>query len=391
LQPIDTRVLEAMGGGNPDLAKKIYFQEYEPLRTRYAASMRQLGDEAEKLAAQAAQTMNENNERSLRHISITLAGGLVLVALIMLGVTRHVSRRLRTTTALIEREADATLKSSAQLNDTGKNLADASSAIAASLEQTSASLKEMDGATKTNAKNVGNAKEFTNQARAAAEKGSADLHVLTDALDNIKTSANSISKIIKTIDEIAFQTNILALNAAVEAARAGEAGLGFAIVADEVRNLASRCARAEQEISGCIQDSVQKSCSGVDIGKRVAKNFDDIVEKIRRVDALATEIATVSRSQSEGFTQINAAVTQIDSATQNNAASAEESAAASNELNSQATSLKQAVQDLQMLIEGRLQPKSPGAKKMSANAGPAPSSLGHPRRLIHLAEAGQRS
>jgi len=352
LQPIDTRVLEAMGNGNADQARKIYFQEYEPLRKQYESVMRQLGDEAEKMATQAARTMDENNHRSLHHIALTLGGGMLLVALIMLAVVRHVGSRLRATAAVIEREAAATLNSSVFMSASGKNLADASSAIATSLQQTGQSLAKMATETKRNAEISGNAKEFTNQARATAEKGSAELHVLTDALDNIKSSADSISKIIKTIDEIAFQTNILALNAAVEAARAGEAGLGFAVVADEVRNLARRCAEASKETGERIQDSVKKTNSGVEIGHHVAKNFDEIAEKIRRMDEFASEIAAISHSQSDGFVQINSAVAQIDAATQNNAAGVEQSASASRELNSQAASLKQAVEELKLLIEG---------------------------------------
>jgi len=387
LQPIDTRVLEAMGNGNSEQAKKIYFQEYEPHRARYAAIMHQLGDEAEKVAAQAAQTMEDNNRRSLHNISLTLASGLLFVAIIMLAVTRHVSRNLRATAAIIKREADATLSSSAQLSSTGKNLADTASAIAHSLQQTSHSLEQLSSATQRNTECVASAKEFTDATSLAAEKGSADLQMLTDALNNIKTSADSISKIIKTIDEIAFQTNILALNAAVEAARAGEAGLGFAVVADEVRNLARRCAEAAQETGTRIQDSVQKSRSGVDIGARVAANFDQIARKIRQFDTLAGQIAASSRTQSEGFSQIQHAVAQIDSATQSNAASAEESASASRELNGQATAMKQAVESLQLLIEGRI--KSP---RNAQNLSPQHLETVRPTssRDLHVAELSGR-
>ena len=352
LQPIDTRVLEAMGNGDGDRAKKIYFNEYEPLRKKYAEVMQKLGAEAEKLAATAAQTMDDNNRRSLHHISLTLAIGLAIVALFMLTVTRHVVTRLRSTAAIIESEAANTLNSSVSMSTSGKTLADSSAAIATSLQQTSHSLGKMAAETKRNAEIAGSAREFANHARAAAEKGTADLHVLSRALDNIKVSGDSISKIIKTIDEIAFQTNILALNAAVEAARAGEAGLGFAVVADEVRNLARRCAEASKETGQLIHESVSKTNSGVEIGRQVAKNFDDIAEKIRRMDDFASEIAVISRSQNDGFLQINAAVSQIDSATQNNTAGVQQSAWASRELNGRAAVLQEAVENLKRLIEG---------------------------------------
>jgi methyl-accepting chemotaxis protein len=387
LQPIDTRVLEAMGDNKSDAAIKIYLKEYQPARDKYEAALQQLVDEAGKVTTLAAQSMEDNNRLSLRHICLTLAAGLLLVAIIMLIVTRHVSCHLRNTTALIESEAGATANSSNQLRSASKNLADGTASIAASLEQTSSSLEEMSAATKRNAESVRNAREFTNQTCEAAEKGAADMRILTEALDEIKASATGISKIIKTIDEIAFQTNILALNAAVEAARAGEAGLGFAVVADEVRNLAHRSADAARETNEHIQDSIQKSLRGVDIGKRVAQNFGDITEKTRRVNALASEIATVSQTQSEGFSQLNVAVAQIGAATQNNAASAEESAATSYQLLGHAGTLNEAVESLRQLIEGRSQ-KHPATADTEATTAIVALRKTNPRQDFCLAETG---
>jgi len=272
-------------------------------------------------------------------------------------------------------------------------VADTSSAIAASLQHTGQSLGKMAAETKRNAESASNAKEFTNQARMAAEQGSADLRILTEALDDIKTSADGISKIVKTIDQIAFQTKILALNAAVEAALAGEAGRGFAVVADEVSNLARRCAEAAKETGERIEDSVQKSRSGVAIGRQVATIFDAISEKIRHIDEVAAEIAATSHSQSEGFREINSAVAQIDSATQSNAASAEESSSASLELNSQATILQQAVEDLQFLIEGSSGKKPavlPRAATNNAARGTLNFGVQPSRRNHRLEAAGER-
>jgi len=176
---------------------------------------------------------------------------------------------------------------------------------------------------------------------------------LVGAMDAIKTSSADIAKIIKTIDEIAFQTNILALNAAVEAARAGEAGAGFAVVADEVRNLAQRCAQAAKETASKIEDAVQKSAVGADISAKVAKSLEEIVGKARQVDEMAGEVAAASQEQSQGISQVNIAVTQMDKVTQSNAANAEESAAAAEELTAQAESLKDAVSELLRLVDGQ--------------------------------------
>jgi len=172
---------------------------------------------------------------------------------------------------------------------------------------------------------------------------------MVNAMGAIKASGDNIAKIIKTIDEIAFQTNILALNAAVEAARAGEAGAGFAVVADEVRSLAQRSAQASKETSDKIEDSIRKSEEGVRISAKVAGRLDEILVKTGKVDQLVEEIATASNEQSIGIGQVNTAVSQMDQATQSNAAHAEETASTAEELNAQAAMLKRTVEQLQRL------------------------------------------
>ena len=204
--------------------------------------------------------------------------------------------------------------------------------------------------TKANAENAGKGNELSKQTRAAAEQGVSDVKQMSSAMEIIKASSHDIAKIIKTIDEIAFQTNILALNAAVEAARAGEAGAGFAVVADEVRALAQRSAVAAKETAAKIDDSVAKSQQGARISTEVAKSFETIQQQVLQLDALVGEIATASNEQSLGIGQVTTAVSQMDRITQSNAASAEETAAASQDLNAQAAVLSDAVQSLQELI-----------------------------------------
>ena len=204
--------------------------------------------------------------------------------------------------------------------------------------------------TKRNAENARQANALAKQAREAADQGAGDMQSMGAAMEAIKNSSNDISKIIKTIDEIAFQTNILALNAAVEAARAGESGMGFAVVADEVRNLAQRSAQAAKETAGLIAGAITKTGLGVEISGKVAQTLNEIVSKVRQLDELVTEVAGASREQTEGITQVNIAVGQMDKVTQNNAASAEESASAAEELNSQAELMKQSVMELLQLL-----------------------------------------
>ena len=167
----------------------------------------------------------------------------------------------------------------------------------------------------------------------------------------IQASSSEISKIIKTIDEIAFQTNILALNAAVEAARAGEAGLGFAVVADEVRSLAQRCAAAARETSDRISDSTEKSTQGARVSEKVAANLSAIVERIRRLDEMVAEIAQASHEQSKGIAQVGESVNGIDKITQSNAALSQQSAASAEELKTQSAEVRHAVDQLMSLVE----------------------------------------
>jgi len=237
-----------------------------------------------------------------------------------------------------------------QVSASSQSLAEGASEQAASLEETSSSLEEMASMAKRNSESVQQAKELSSQTRIAADAGTADMQEMKLAMDAIKSSSDDIAKIIKTIDEIAFQTNILALNAAVEAARAGEAGAGFAVVADEVRNLAQRSAQSAKETATKIEEAITKSEHGVRISDKVAQSLNAIAEKTRKVDSIVAEIATASNEQNQGVSQVNLAIGQMDKVTQSNASSAEETASAAEELNAQAISLKEAVAELGKLV-----------------------------------------
>ena len=216
---------------------------------------------------------------------------------------------------------------------------------------------------------------------------------MSQAMDAIKISSDEIAKILRTIDEIAFQTNILALNAAVEAARAGETGRGFAVVADEVRTLAQRSATAARETAQKIESARANTEQGVALTGKVAAALDGIVTKARQLDELATEVAMASREQSQGITQISGAAGQMDQVTQSNAATAEECSAAAMELNAQAQAMKGVVNELIGVVAGAAaralaeQRSGPAKQLVAVKRGAKKSGAPAPRGAIPLEDA----
>ncbi|MBN1404069.1 MAG: hypothetical protein JW942_06345 [Opitutales bacterium] len=271
-----------------------------------------------------------------------------------------------------------------QVASSSQSLAEGASEQAASIEETSSSLEEMSSMTQRNADNARNANSLAQQTRMAADRGVEDMNEMNQAMDGIKVASNEVSKIIKTIDEIAFQTNILALNAAVEAARAGEAGAGFAVVADEVRNLAQRSAKAAKETTEKIEGSITKTALGVELSGKVSSALNVIVEKAREMDSLVHEVANASHEQSQGITQLNTAVMSMDKVTQSNASSAEESASAAEELHSHAESMNEAVMSLLQLVGGNV---ADGHSHQHERHVSAPLHMDRP----HAAHAGGQS
>ncbi len=315
-----------------------------------------------------------------------LAGATVVATILAWLIIRGIGKVLRAIAGVLSDGAGQVAAASRQVSGSSQSLADGASEQAASLEETSASLEELRSMTQRNAEGAAQAKAAAGQTRTSADEGGRQMQAMVSAMDSIKTASADIAKILKTIDEIAFQTNILALNAAVEAARAGEAGAGFAVVAEEVRALAQRCAAAAKETAGKIEDSVVRSEQGAEISTQAARSFTQIQEQILQLEKLVGEIASASSEQSQGIGQVTTAVTQIDQVTQTNAGSAEECAAAAEELNAQAATLHEAVADLQRLVGGE-GATTPSASVHAAAMPTPPKAVSAKKGFLHPSPA----
>jgi methyl-accepting chemotaxis protein len=278
---------------------------------------------------------------------VCLAVGAAIVAIV-----RRITSALRDLASTMSEGASQVAAAATQVAAVSQSLAQASSEQAASLEETSASGHDLASMTRKNVEHTQRASESVTETDRQVKVANATIERMVGSMQEINASSSKISKIIKVIDEIAFQTNILALNAAVEAARAGEAGMGFAVVADEVRNLAQRCAQAAKDTATLIEESIHTANEGSEQLNRVVEAIQGINQQATKVKEIVENVNSRSQEQSRSIEQISAAVAQMQKITQNTAASAEQGASTSQQMSCHADTVRNAVGQLYALVGG---------------------------------------
>ena len=294
-----------------------------------------------------------------KNMVIGLLGCITVAMVLILMVSRLVSRPIRQVISGLNETVEKASKASGAVASISRQMADGTATQAGAIEETSSSLEEMSSMTRQNAENATQADKLMQHVQGITSGAADSMGRLMQFMQEISTASDKTQKIIKTIDEIAFQTNLLALNAAVEAARAGEAGAGFAVVANEVRNLAMRAAEAAKNTAALIDGNVKMIQTGADVAKSMSGEFSEVASSVSKAGDLVREISSASQEQAQGVEQINQAVGGVDKVVQENASNAEEAASTSKRLEEQAQHMTGFVNRLIALIEGNADEAGP--------------------------------
>lgn len=345
-------VTVALAAANKNEQANKYFTANEKAVIELDAVINGLSDYNAKVADEI-NTQNDKNAAMAKIILwISILGGLGILISLGLMIANMITRPIKQAIDGLNIGTEEVSAAASQVSAASQALAEGASEQAAAIQETSATLEETSSMVHQNRENTQQAAILAKQAKQYAEKSNDEMHKMSQSMSELKSSSNEIAKIIKVIDEIAFQTNILSLNAAVEAARAGDAGKGFAVVAEEVRNLAQRSAQAAKDTTVIIESNIDLSDSSVNIAKAVRESVESIGEQATKVSDLLDEISVATNEQAQGVEQIHKAVSQMEIALQSNAATADESAAASSSLQEQAINVKDIVDSLIVLVDG---------------------------------------
>jgi len=364
------------------LGKRGKFSEAQSVMSeKVSPAVNFLNDEVQKVIkqqrdflAEAKKNAEETTANSRWIVGVVLAITLT-IGVVVAFVVRSINNSLRRAVDELSEGAGQVASAASQISSSSQSLAQGASEQAASLEETSASSEEINSMARKNAENSQSANTLVTQSQQKFTETNRSLETMVVAMADIKNSSDKVAKIIKVIDEIAFQTNILALNAAVEAARAGEAGMGFAVVADEVRNLAQRCAQAAKDTAALIEESIVKSNDGKIKVDQVAVAIRTITEESATVKTLVDEVSLGSLEQTRGIEQIAKALTQMEQVTQQSAANSEESAASAEELTAQASTLMDVIGLLNAMVGGGSGPSINHVPPSRRAAAPSQRSL----------------
>jgi len=350
LRDIDTSVLEAVGDGKVDKARKLYFETYEPERAKYEVYVRNLVKIADSESQRAEQHLRETNQRSLRNILAALVLGLGGVAAWFVFIAGSITRRMSSIVSHLLQEHKASSEFTERIWTASQALSDNVSSTSASLEQIESSLSDFAGRIQSTSRHASLAQESSTETVASADAATQSIQQLVSATEQAQEQSAHIMGVIKVIDGISFKTNILALNAAVEAARAGEAGLGFSVVADEVRNLAKNCADAAHQSAELIEASVAKSKEAFHISGGAAHALSEIISKSRNIHSVIGEIAANAQSQAENIRQINESLNHIGGIGIKSAQEAEKTHGIAENLSTRSANLENVIGDLRALV-----------------------------------------